>query len=122
MVPPSKIVALPLAQETSDVPCDTGRDVVDLTAAFVNAPVDFGNVCHGWDSKTGKWAPEDAAVERRLAELKCFLADYPGTECVLVTHGYFIRYLTNDWTNLEINGKCRYTRLSQNAAVSLMQL
>jgi hypothetical protein len=58
---PLRLVALPEAQETSDLPCGTGPPVVDLAAEFntVNSEwrgcMSFGLVSpEEWGSKTGK--------------------------------------------------------------------
>lgn len=56
-------MALPEAQEMSDLSCDTGLSIADLAVEF-NAPesrwrgcVDFGLIsAEEWDSKPGKWA------------------------------------------------------------------
>jgi hypothetical protein len=48
-----KLLLLPEAQETSDVPCDTGSDPVVLKKEFVDRglPVDLSLVHDGWNSK-----------------------------------------------------------------------
>lgn len=48
-----KLVLLPEAQETSDVPCDTGSDPAVLQTDFVDRgqPVDLSLVHEGWNSK-----------------------------------------------------------------------
>lgn len=49
-----KLIALPDAQETSDVPCDTGSDPNVLHEELVvgkGAPVDLGLLTDGWNVK-----------------------------------------------------------------------
>lgn len=92
--PRSKIIAHPLAQETSEAPCDTGQDRACLERAFDAADIDLTCVEPGWNSKTSQWSQDDEAVRIRAAELRDFLACRPEREVVLVTHGYFLRYLT----------------------------
>jgi hypothetical protein len=48
-----KLLLLPEAQETSDVPCDTGSDQAVLKKDFVDQglPVDLSLVHEGWNSK-----------------------------------------------------------------------
>lgn len=48
-----KILCIPEAQETSDVPCDTGSDPAVLQKEFVDRglPVDISLVHDGWNSK-----------------------------------------------------------------------
>ncbi|KAM0713482.1 hypothetical protein Q7P37_010444 [Cladosporium fusiforme] len=93
--PRGKIIACPLAQETSVAPCDTGQDRETLEKAFAAADVDFTCVELGWNSKEGQWAQDDDAVQHRSCKMREFLAGRPEREVVLVTHGYFLRYLTD---------------------------
>jgi broad specificity phosphatase PhoE len=60
---PLRLVALPEAQETSDLPCDSGLLVAELAAEFDDVDskwrgcVDFGLVsAEEWGSKLGRWA------------------------------------------------------------------
>lgn len=48
-----KVIAIPEAQETSDVPCDTGSDPDVLKKEFEEKklPVDLSLVKEGWNSK-----------------------------------------------------------------------
>lgn len=47
------------------------------------------------------------AVEVRAAELRKWLWRRPEKEIVLVTHGAFLHYLTEDWDNfVESHGEC----------------
>jgi broad specificity phosphatase PhoE len=48
-----KLIALPEAQETSDVPCDTGSDLVVLKKEFEESglPVDLSLLEEGWNTK-----------------------------------------------------------------------
>lgn len=50
-----KLIALPDAQETSDLPCDTGSDPDALKKEFEEKalPVDLSLVTDGWNSKVG---------------------------------------------------------------------
>ena len=41
------MIALPIAEEASDAPCDTGSEPELLTVEFPDK-VDFDNVKHGW--------------------------------------------------------------------------
>jgi broad specificity phosphatase PhoE len=95
MPPNARILALPLAQETSEAPCDTGQDIQALNTAFRATNVDFKHLELGWNSKHGRWSQADSAVRQRAEDLKKFLVDRKECEVVLVTHGYFLRYLTD---------------------------
>lgn len=92
-----RIIALPEAQETGPVPCDTGLDPLPLKAAYKDMSVDFELVQDGWNSKTGKWSAESADIKARALEVRQWLKARPEKEIVLVTHGGFLHYLTEDW-------------------------
>ncbi|KAL1966934.1 hypothetical protein VTN77DRAFT_3678 [Rasamsonia byssochlamydoides] len=94
-----KLIALPEAQETSDVPCDTGSDPDALKKEFEErgSPVDLSLVQDGWNSKTGKWAPTSVALKNRAREARRWLKARPEKEIVLVTHGGFLHYFAEDW-------------------------
>lgn len=53
--PDMKMIALPDAQETSDVACDTGSDpeVLRKEMEEKNVPIDLGLVHDGWNNKVG---------------------------------------------------------------------
>lgn len=53
-----KVVAIPEAQETSDVPCDTGSDPDFLKKEFEEKklPVDLSLVKEGWNTKVRRVA------------------------------------------------------------------
>lgn len=95
-----KLIALPDVQETSDVPCDTGSDPNVLHEELVvgkQAPVDLGLVAEGWNIKQGRYAPTNQAIKHRAREARRWLKARPEKEIVLVTHGGFLHYLTEDW-------------------------
>jgi broad specificity phosphatase PhoE len=101
-----KVLALPELQETSDLPCDTGSPPAKLQAEFSTGPfagaVDLSRVHEGWNSKTGRWSPETAAVEARAREARVILRSLANTEeddqeIIVVTHGGFLHFLTEDW-------------------------
>ncbi|KAI4150498.1 MAG: hypothetical protein LQ340_004032 [Diploschistes diacapsis] len=96
-----KIIALPETQETGAVPCDTGLEPEALRKEFKDQPVDLSLVKEGWNSKTGKWAPEADAVRARAKEARQWLKARPEKEIVLVTHGGFLHYLNEDWAGFD---------------------
>lgn len=107
-----KILALPDAQEISDDPCDMGSDPDVLRAvADKNAwPVDLSLVHDGWNLKSlslgGRYSPTDKAIRARARSVRLLLRQQIrelsdrgdiSPEIVLVTHGGFLHYLTDDW-------------------------
>ena len=93
------IIALPEAQETADVPCDTGTDIDELKEEMKGNPVDLSRCAKDWNSKTGRWAPTAGALEKRAREARQWLKARPEKEVVLVTHGGFLHYFTEDWSD-----------------------
>jgi broad specificity phosphatase PhoE len=90
-----KIVALPIAEEASDAPCDTGSEVDVLKAEFPDI-VDFDHVKHGWYVHEGEYAVDPKSLNARAAKLRRFIRDRPEKEVVLVSHGFFNHYITGD--------------------------
>ena len=99
-----KIIALPELQETSDVPCDTGSDVSVLKQEVEDnsLPVDLSLVGENWTDKHmgTKWAPSSSAIKARAAEAREWIrekAEGLDGDVVLVSHGGFLHYFTEDW-------------------------
>ncbi|KIW15682.1 hypothetical protein PV08_05732 [Exophiala spinifera] len=105
------ILAIPDAQETSDFPCDTGSDpdVLKARCAEHGWPVDLSLVTEGWNVKTrdSRYSPASEAIAARARDTRRFLRQKAreltsdkgdeNVEMVLVTHGGYLHYLTNDW-------------------------
>ncbi|KAF2239711.1 hypothetical protein EV356DRAFT_499921 [Viridothelium virens] len=99
--PTLRILALPEAQETSDLPCDTGSTHAELLQEFANQPVDLSLVAaagDSWNRKVGKWSPHAEAVAQRAREVREWVWDRGEEVVALVTHGGFLHYLTEDWS------------------------
>ena len=104
-----KVIALPEAQETSDVPCDTGSDpeVLRREIKESKAPVDLSLVKDGWNDKRfgGKWAPTSSAISARAREARRYIRDLiidmaasgDDSDIALVSHGGYLHYFTEDW-------------------------
>jgi broad specificity phosphatase PhoE len=103
-----KVFALPELQETSDLPCDTGSNVAELEAEFRNQPVDLSYMytppAKAWNSKLGKWSATASAVDDRARIAREWLYNRPEKEIVVVTHGGFLHYFTEDWMEKSSNG------------------
>ncbi|KAK3698974.1 hypothetical protein LTR37_016665 [Vermiconidia calcicola] len=96
-----KIIALPELQETSDLPCDTGSTPEELAKIFEGQPVDLSLVKPGWNSKRMKWAPTATAIQKRAQLARSWLMARPEKEIVVVSHGGFLHYFTEDWSGSE---------------------
>ncbi|KAI4746914.1 hypothetical protein E4T50_02767 [Aureobasidium sp. EXF-12298] len=93
-----KVLAYPDAQETSDEPCDVGLEVTELEemAAFNQWPIDLSLVKEGWNSRardTRRWLRQKS---RELVE-----NGDEDVQIVLVTHGTFLHYFTEDWEDAD---------------------
>lgn len=117
------ILALPDTQETSDDLCDVGSDpeVLRRIVADNKWPVDLAHIHDGWNNKTlqSRYSPHSSAIaarardarlllRRKIRELvenasggdgggDCDAEDAPQVVVVLVTHGGFLHYFTDDW-------------------------
>jgi hypothetical protein len=47
----------------------------------------------------GKWAPAIGSLIKRAEVARQWLSERPETEIVVVTHGCFLHFLTDDWVN-----------------------
>jgi broad specificity phosphatase PhoE len=66
----------------------------------------LGLVHEGWNSKNGKWSPASSAIERRAREARLWLRNLASqsegdAEIVVVTHGGYLHYFTEDWEGAE---------------------
>ena len=121
---PPRLIALPEAQESNEMPCDLGLPLADLVAE-IDAPdskwrgrVSFDLVAaEECGIKTGRWSCEPETLQKRAIWTRRWLREKmrdlslrdhdvtttPGEkprargDCVLVTHGGFLHFLTDDW-------------------------
>lgn len=103
-----KVVAQPLLQELSTLPSDTGSEPEVLAAEYAWA--DVSGVPKGWNDKTSEgspWAPRVEALEERARKARVWLRELgrrwkaegrgDSADIVVVTHGGFLHFLTQDW-------------------------
>jgi len=107
-----KIIAIPDTQETSDFPCDTGSDLEVLRKRCEEEkwPVDLSRLTEDWNVKTldSRYSPAGDKIEiraqaarRQLRQLLRGLvaAGDKDAQVVLVTHGGYLHYFTDDWAD-----------------------
>lgn len=105
-----QIIALPDTQETSDFPCDTGSEIEVLQKKCDEEkwPVDLSRLDSKWidKSSTGRYSPSGAAVKTRAQAARQQVrqlmrelvnAGDKDAKVVLVTHGGYLHYFTQDW-------------------------
>ncbi|KAJ4371154.1 hypothetical protein N0V83_004370 [Neocucurbitaria cava] len=102
---------LPVLQEVSNIGCDVGiansaEDVKGFLPELfaqgelefdIASKVDASAVTQGWNSKQGYWAYTKEAISTRAADFRNFLFQRPEAQIILVTHGAFAHFLTEDW-------------------------
>lgn len=118
-----QVITMSELQETSDLPCDTGSDVAEVEREFRGKPVDMSSLRTEegatWNSKEGRWAPHAAAIQARARDARQWLSKRPEKDIVVVTHGGFLHYFTEDWHGADrFNG----TPLSHSNPASLSPL
>lgn len=91
------VIAQPLLQEWSDLPCDIPLSTAELQKEFSDAPVDLSLLKGRWNVKEGLYAIGKESIERRAAEARRWLKDLEERNVVVMTHGGFVHYLTGDW-------------------------
>lgn len=100
-----KVIVLPELQETSDLPCDTGSDVAEVEREFAGKPVDLATLHTPqgatWNNNKGKYAPQADAIQGRAREARQWLMNRPEKDIVVVTHGGFLHYFTEDWSGAD---------------------
>ena len=92
-----KILAVPDAQEGTDVPSDTGSPLSTLKREFGDQ-IDYGELSNNdeWFVKTGKNAVDQASLFARARAVRRWLREREEKEIMLVTHGYFAHFLTGN--------------------------
>ncbi|KAM3419347.1 hypothetical protein BST61_g5278 [Cercospora zeina] len=97
-----RVLCLPELQETSALPCDTGSSKEVLEHEFRHQPVDWDHVTPNWECKQGRWASDAAAVELRARQVRVWLRNRAEKNIVVVTHGGFLHFFTEDWSEHDL--------------------
>ncbi|QPC69790.1 hypothetical protein HYE68_000542 [Fusarium pseudograminearum] len=94
------IIPLPVLQEVSALPCDTGSSVATVQAEFAGI-ADYSQVEENWTDKgpDSEYYPTIEKLEVRGRKARNVLRDLvSGDEhIVVVSHGGFLHLLTDDW-------------------------
>lgn len=98
------VIALPVLQEVSQSPCDTGSPVAKVRAEF-EGKVDYSAVEETWTDK-GPNSEYEPVLEKLLArglKARKTLRDIAGQgddHIVVTSHGAILHYLTDDWEGI----------------------
>jgi broad specificity phosphatase PhoE len=96
--PNHDVTALAELQETFSLPCDTGTPLDQLRGLFIVRPVDFSGVANDWPSKSGIFGNRIDQIKRRAKYMRQILFEsWEGCEVVIVSHGRFLHFFTEDW-------------------------
>jgi broad specificity phosphatase PhoE len=97
----AKLSLDPDLQERSNEPCDTGSSASELAKAFPS--LFFDDLGEEWLKKSGRYAPNDDAVRERAEQVRKGLFEKAESlegekrkDIVVVTHGVFMKFLTED--------------------------
>ncbi|KAK3315676.1 phosphoglycerate mutase family protein [Apodospora peruviana] len=99
----ARLILDPNLQERSNLPCDTGSEVTNLKERFPSS-VDFSGLGEGWFAKEGAFTADDQAVAARAKVVRKRLYQLSkevegtgkGKSIAVVTHGVFMKFLTED--------------------------
>ncbi|KAF2257565.1 phosphoglycerate mutase [Lojkania enalia] len=94
-----QVLALPLLQEASTLPCDTGSELGIIKEEFKDSAVDFSLVQEGWHLKQDTSLIKSAALLDRADATRRWLQSRPEKNIVVVSHGCFLHFLTDDWSS-----------------------
>ncbi len=72
-----------------------------LKEEFKNKSVDFSFVTEGWNSKLGRWGTNSEPIKAGAAETRRWVKGREEEVVVVVTHGGFVHFLTEDWGECE---------------------
>ncbi|KAF2857351.1 phosphoglycerate mutase-like protein [Piedraia hortae CBS 480.64] len=88
------VICLPQAQESNNLPCDTGSSRTALEASGEFVGFDLSPLTEEWNSKQGFYAPDAKSIANRARWVRQWLRDRPEKTIVLVAHGDILRNIT----------------------------
>ncbi|KAK5156635.1 hypothetical protein LTS14_004847 [Recurvomyces mirabilis] len=110
-----KILLMPLAQESSDAPMDTGSSTEELTKTFGDV-IDTQRLelFPYWFSNHGRFDVDGESLIKRGAMLRKVLRDRPEKNIAIVSHGTFAHFIVGNvttdgeqTTRMWANAECR---------------
>lgn len=119
-----KIILMPLAQETSDEPMDTGSSPKEIEKAFAEEDIldtQRLEIFPYWNTNSGKFAVEGDALIERARLLRTVLKARPEKNIAIVSHGSFAHYIVGNvdesgeqTTRMWSNTECRSYEFAEN--------
>lgn len=116
-----KILLMPLAQESSDEPMDTGSSKEEIEKTFGDL-VDTQrlDIFPYWHTNTGRFAVDGNSLIERGRSLRQFLKARPEKHIGIVSHGLFAHYIVGNvdedgqqTTRMWSNTECRSYRFAE---------
>lgn len=110
-----KILLMPLAQESSDTPMDTGSSQEELKKTFGDL-IDTQRLelFPYWHSNTGRFSVDPESLVERGRQLRKVLRDRPEKNIGIVSHGTFAHFILGNvnaegeqTTRMWANAECR---------------
>ena len=110
-----KILLMPLAQESSDTPMDTGSSEDELKEAFGDL-IDTQRIqlFPYWHTNTGRFGIEPETLIERGSQLRKVLRERPEKNIAIVSHGTFAHFILGNvnakgeqTTRMWANAECR---------------
>jgi broad specificity phosphatase PhoE len=108
-----KIMLMPLAQESSAEPMDTGSSADEIKSTFGDLVDEHRivDVFPHWNRNIGRFDTDPEVMMERAQMLRLFIRDREEQNIVLVSHGTFAHAITGNWTK---EGE-QTTRMWENA-------
>jgi broad specificity phosphatase PhoE len=108
-----QIMLMPLAQESSSEPMDTGSSVDEIKSTFGDLVDEtrIVDVFPHWNRNIGRFDTDPETMMERAQMLRLFIRDREEKNIVLVSHGTFAHAITGNYTK---EGE-QTTRMWENA-------
>ncbi|CAD0086353.1 unnamed protein product [Aureobasidium vineae] len=125
-----QILLMPLAQESSDEPMDTGSEVSEIKSMFGDLVDEhrIADVYPYWHTNCGRFDTDPATMIDRARMLRLYIRDREEKNVVLVSHGTFAHAITGNFseegeqlTRMWENAECRTYTFSDGPGAEIIE-
>ncbi|KAI5247626.1 phosphoglycerate mutase-like protein [Aureobasidium subglaciale] len=125
-----KIMLMPLAQESSNEPMDTGSEVSEIKNMFGDLVDEhrITDVFPHWTSNCGRFDEDPEVMIERATMLRLFVRDREEKNVVLVSHGTFAHAITGNFsregeqlTRMWENAECRSYTFDEGEGAKIIE-